>query len=222
MQLTTREAENIFIKLNIRSKRCKHHVAGWFVYKGKLLFPVHYSFGRKDMPGNIPQKFRKSLHMSIKDFEELRRCHMSLETYIKTLKNTGELDSVETELLIDEMTPQLKTNKKSYEHIYKWYSKNLTEVYGIFPQDDKYLINSVSLIKSLPKPNAATENDILAIAKEVLTGLLEWAYHKKDESGTSLHSYARIIVGDAGIPRSIQPDDPNLLSVLRKFYTHST
>ena len=81
MQLTTREAEKIFTKLKVEAVKSTHHVRGFVTYNGVRLLPVHYSNGHKDMPGNVPKRFAKSLNLSLTEFAELKRCTMSRDDY---------------------------------------------------------------------------------------------------------------------------------------------
>lgn len=89
MQLTTREAERIFKKLEVESVKSTHHIRGFVTYKGVRLLPVHYSNGRKDMPGHVPKRFAKSLNLSLGEFAELKRCTMSQEAYFKIQAERG-------------------------------------------------------------------------------------------------------------------------------------
>jgi hypothetical protein len=91
MQLSTREAQSIMVKLEVQLVKCKHHVRGFFCVNGKRLFPIHCSFGSKDMPGNVPNLFRKSLHLSLEEFDRFRNCNMSLAQYKELLKAKGLL-----------------------------------------------------------------------------------------------------------------------------------
>jgi hypothetical protein len=98
MQLTTREAERIFKKLEVESVKSTHHVRGFVTYKGVRLLPVHYSNGRKDMPGHIPKRFSKSLNLSLSEFAELKRCTMSRETYFEIQAERGLIPSKSVEV----------------------------------------------------------------------------------------------------------------------------
>ena len=89
MQLTKREAEKIFRILGIEPKRNRHHVAGFLIVDGKVILGVHYSFGRGEMPANVPEKFRRSLYLSQTEFQELRRSRMTREQYIQLLRDKG-------------------------------------------------------------------------------------------------------------------------------------
>ena len=87
MQVSTRDAERLFAKLRITPKRSTHHVMGWIELDGRKVLPVHYSHGRKDMPGNIPTLFRQSLLVTVEEFAELRDCSLSREAYLELLRD---------------------------------------------------------------------------------------------------------------------------------------
>ena len=72
MQLTTREAEKLIKKLGFEVVECKHHIRGFLTVDGRRIFPVHCSFGRGDLPGEVPHLFRKSLKLSTAEFAVLR------------------------------------------------------------------------------------------------------------------------------------------------------
>lgn len=92
MQLSTREAEEIFSKLRVEAKRSSHHVAGFVVVNGVKVLPVHYSFGKKALPGNVPQRFRQSLRLTTPEFANLKSCKLSRDDYIELLRLKGILD----------------------------------------------------------------------------------------------------------------------------------
>jgi hypothetical protein len=89
MQLSTSEAVKLMKKLEISFTECKHHVRGFLVVDGKRVLAVHCSRGRKDLPGNVPHLFRRSLHLTIDEFEFFRSCRMSLEAYVELLRDKG-------------------------------------------------------------------------------------------------------------------------------------
>ncbi len=89
MELTTEAAGRILRKLTVDYVECKHHVRGFVSLNGKRLFPIHYSFGSRALPGNIPHKFRQSLHLNMAEFALLRQCTMTKEEYFDILKEKG-------------------------------------------------------------------------------------------------------------------------------------
>lgn len=89
MQLSTKQAGKIFRKLRVEVKRSRHHVAGFVVVDGRKVLPVHYSRGSKDLPGPVPHRFRKSLHLTVSEFESLRDCTLSRDEFVALLKERG-------------------------------------------------------------------------------------------------------------------------------------
>lgn len=89
MQISTSDAQRVLRKLNFELTECKHHVRGFFTQNGKKLFPVHFSFGHKDLPGDIPQRFRKSLHLTEAELRELIACHIDRAHYEQLLRSRG-------------------------------------------------------------------------------------------------------------------------------------
>lgn len=98
MQLTTREAERIFNKLDVETVKSRHHVRGFVCFNGVRLLPVHYSNGRKDMPGHVPKRFAKSLQVSLSEFAELKDCTLSKTGYFKILRDRGLLDHLDAKV----------------------------------------------------------------------------------------------------------------------------
>ena len=81
MQLKKKEAERIFLKLNVKPRKSKHHVSGWLMFNEKKILPVHYSNGKGDMPGRVGDRFRQSLKLTIDEFQKLKSCSMSCEEF---------------------------------------------------------------------------------------------------------------------------------------------
>ena len=91
MQLTTREAERIFSKLDVEQVKSTHHCRGFVTHDGVRILPVFYSRGRKDLPGNVPRRFAKSLMLSLDEFAVLKSCTMSKDEYFEILRGRGVL-----------------------------------------------------------------------------------------------------------------------------------
>jgi hypothetical protein len=91
MQITTKEATRLMRKLELEFVECKHHMRNFLVVDGKRILAVHCSFGSKDMPGNISQRFRKSLELDKDEFTILRSCTMDRLQYLKILRAKGIL-----------------------------------------------------------------------------------------------------------------------------------
>lgn len=86
MEVSAREAERIFSKLEVEPRKSTHHVAGVVVVDGSARFPVHYSHGRKGLHGRAAQMFRKSLHLEAKEFAVLKSCTMTREEYLSLVR----------------------------------------------------------------------------------------------------------------------------------------
>lgn len=83
MQLTSKEARKIIDKVGAELKHCKHHIRGFVVTKDKRLFPVHCSFGNKEMPEAVVHRFRRSLRVSVDEFRVLKSCKMKRREYLQ-------------------------------------------------------------------------------------------------------------------------------------------
>ena len=93
MEVTRRDAERIFNKLDVEPVASSHHVTAYIVVGGMRVLRVHYSFGRGPMPPSIGHKFRRSLHLSVDEFVRLRDCPMSREEYFTLLLDRIPNDS---------------------------------------------------------------------------------------------------------------------------------
>lgn len=82
MEVSTREAEQIFAKLKVKPRRSTHHVAGIVPVDGVGGLPVHYSHGRKGLHGRAAQMFRKALFLEPDEFSVLKACTMTREQFI--------------------------------------------------------------------------------------------------------------------------------------------
>ena len=87
MQLNAADLRRVFTKLKIETVECKHHVRGFLVVDGKRVLPLHYSNGRKEMWGSVAHLFRRSLHLSQTEFEDLVRCPLSREQFVEILRS---------------------------------------------------------------------------------------------------------------------------------------
>lgn len=92
MQLSTREAVGLLKKLGFELVECKHHVRAFLTVNGHRYFTVHCSFGMKDLPGNVPHLFRKSLNLSVDDFEKVRAGLVDRNMYLNLLRTRGLID----------------------------------------------------------------------------------------------------------------------------------
>ncbi|MFL6726006.1 MAG: hypothetical protein ACJ8FS_05780 [Sphingomicrobium sp.] len=80
----------------------------------------------------------------------------------------------------------------AYAAIRAWYQANVDR---IPEQNSDYHDRSVRLVRSLPPTNALTDLEKRAIFREVISGLLEWAYVQTD-GRHQMHEYVRLAVGD--------------------------
>jgi hypothetical protein len=88
MQIKKAEIKKIFQKLNLQVRSTKHRY-GWFIFEGKKILRVHYSYGKGSLPGRVSDKIRSQLKLTQNDFRNLIDCPLSLEDYETTLKEKG-------------------------------------------------------------------------------------------------------------------------------------
>jgi hypothetical protein len=86
MRCTLREAERIFRTLQIEPRKCSHHVSGYFVIEGARALLAHFSFGRGEMPPPSVHRFRKSLLLTVVEFEALRDGRMTRAEYVGVVR----------------------------------------------------------------------------------------------------------------------------------------
>lgn len=82
MQLTTRDAEVIFRKLEVELIHSTHHIRGYVFHDGRRILALHYSFGRKPFPGRTSDKFRRSMHLSEFELRQFVECSLTRDEYI--------------------------------------------------------------------------------------------------------------------------------------------
>ena len=92
MQIKKTEIKKIFQKLNLQARSTKHRY-GWFIFEGKKILRVHFSYGKGNIPGRVSDKIRSQLKLSQKDFKELINCPLSLEEYEAILKDKGIIET---------------------------------------------------------------------------------------------------------------------------------
>lgn len=93
MQVTKREAEAIFNKLEI-DLRGTHHKSGWFKYNDQKVLHVYFSHGRGAMPGKVGDKFRQSFRINEQQFRDLRDCPLDKDGYVEILKEKNIIASI--------------------------------------------------------------------------------------------------------------------------------
>jgi hypothetical protein len=89
MQVTKSDAREIMQKLNIVEINCEHHYAGYLVEEGTKILKVHYSNGDGVMPIVVAHLFRRSLKLSVPEFQALLDGKLSRESYIDRLREQG-------------------------------------------------------------------------------------------------------------------------------------
>jgi len=90
------------------------------------------------------------------------------------------------------------TEMEGYRRIRLWHINNkrrIFEKYGYRKPDDPYVMCYQKLVDHLPDPKEATRADIAFLCIEVISGLMEWAYHEKDENGVKTSAYAHYLLG---------------------------
>lgn len=96
-----------------------------------------------------------------------------------------------------EKVPKGLSLERYYSRIFNWHEKNKN---GIFvklsgrKRDDPYIRCYLELVGVLPQPKSATLEDIAFVCREVIAGLMEWAYHEEDEDGVKTAAYAHHIL----------------------------
>jgi hypothetical protein len=76
-------------KLKVEAVPCKHHRAGFLVVDDIRILKIHHSHGVGDMPPTVAHLFRKSLKLSVAEFQRLIGCTLSRESYIEILRAKG-------------------------------------------------------------------------------------------------------------------------------------
>ena len=61
-------------------------------------------------------------------------------------------------------------------------------------EHDPYIRCYLELVEVMPDPELASEEDIALICREVIAGLMEWAYHEEDNYGVKIAAYAHYIL----------------------------
>lgn len=86
LQVKKKDVERVFKKLDVEIKNNNHHVRGFIKINGERVIPVHYSHGRGDLPGKIPERLRKSFKLEKDEFLLLMQCTMTKSEYHSILK----------------------------------------------------------------------------------------------------------------------------------------
>lgn len=91
MGFTKRDAERVFNKLELQQRRNTKHVYGWLIVDDRRVLPLHYSHGRGDMPGHVPDRFRSAMCLTKTEFAAMVRCTMTRDEYVALLRERGVL-----------------------------------------------------------------------------------------------------------------------------------
>jgi len=83
-----------------------------------------------------------------------------------------------------------------YERLREWYSANRALAASKLrrSRSDPYVSCFEELVSILPAKHTATPEDIAFVSVEVISGLMEWAYHEKDQDGVKMAAYAHFIL----------------------------
>ena len=89
MQLKSKDMDALFKKLEVEKVHCEHHIRGYYTHNGKRIFPIYYSFGRKQIPKFVAAKISRSMGLSSKELYKMAKCKISSEEYAIILKERG-------------------------------------------------------------------------------------------------------------------------------------
>ena len=87
--------------------------------------------------------------------------------------------------------------KEYYTKIHDWHKKNKDKIFIKLSnrnRDDPYILCYLELMRVIPEPSIASSEDIAFVCTEVITGLMEWAYHEEDEGNVKMAAYAHYIL----------------------------
>jgi hypothetical protein len=107
--------------------------------------------------------------------------------------------------------PRSITLAEAYMKIRGWYREHAD---SITVQDEDYRQRSQALIRALPTARTLTELEIRAVLEEVISGLLEWAYHQSD-GDFKMAAYATKALESAGLPKWLSKDEIEQLRMSR-------
>ena len=88
MEISAKQIALVFTKLQVQERHSTHHVAGFIPdADGNLLVPVYHSHGRKGLAGPAAHQFRKSLFLSVSEFNSLVECTLSRTDYLELISS---------------------------------------------------------------------------------------------------------------------------------------
>ena len=93
--------------------------------------------------------------------------------------------------------PHGLSQKEYYARIYTWHRQNKEGIFARMAnrdRDDPFTRCYFELVEALPDPEIALSEDVALICREVISGLMEWAYHSSDKHGVKTAAYAHHIL----------------------------
>jgi len=96
-----------------------------------------------------------------------------------------------------EKVPKGLSLKQYYARILNWHRKNKNGILARLSnraKDDPYICCYMELTRVLAPPRSANSEEIAFVCREVIGGLMEWAYHEEDEYGVKTAAYAQHIL----------------------------
>ena len=96
-----------------------------------------------------------------------------------------------------EKVPKGFSPKQYYARIYDWHRKNQDKIFiklSNRKKEDPYIRCYQELMGVLPQPKSVTLEDTALVCREVVGGLMEWAYHEKDEHDVKTAAYAQYVL----------------------------
>jgi len=85
----------------------------------------------------------------------------------------------------------------AYHQIYFWHlgqgTRKFEERFKEHESADAWRTKYLALLSELVKPTEAAAEDMLYVAREVLSGRMEWSYSEKSDQGVTLSNWARRI-----------------------------
>ena len=104
------------------------------------------------------------------------------------MRNSG--DFPDSESLVEEA-------RFAYSEVYYWHTahgkRKFDERFRERKEAERWRTEYLALVGGLVKPKKASIRDMLHVAREVLSGRMEWSYGEKSEQGVSLSNWARRI-----------------------------
>lgn len=86
MQFNRRHAERVFAILEVKSKSSTHHVAGYLEIDGIRCLALHYPHSSKEFTTGFAHRFRKRLHLTVTEFQELISGRMTRPEYLAIVR----------------------------------------------------------------------------------------------------------------------------------------